>query len=164
MRNILGKSFSSLVDLLITVFLLAMTLMRLQTVQAQTEGEKKNSLGLHTTISVKIENPEDPTKTSAILLRYRFGVEVRRVTAEEFKKYDLDFPHGVAIAWLDPKGSLVEVGFEVGDIILQINGKTFESERSFLDLVKTLKPHELITFLALDHRSGRIGYVQIKAP
>lgn len=274
-RSILCKSFPNLGGLLIFGFLLAMALMRLQTVQAQAEEEKKGSLGLHTSfvqaeqktipgsapieliahgelehgwlgisvqnltpelarsfgmestmgalvaevakggqaekagmkqgdivivygekkitnastlrkevaispigqevkvvvlrkgkkvaLTAKIGNLEDPTKTSAILLRDRLGAEVRLVTAEESEKYNLDFPHGVAIAWLDPIGSLAEVGFEVGDIILEINGQAIESEGSFLDLVRSLKPHQLITFLALDHRSGHTGYVQIKS-
>jgi serine protease Do len=115
-------------------------------------------------LTVKIGNPKDPTKTSAILLRDSLGAEVRIVTAEEAEKYNLDFLHGVAIAWLDPIGSLAEVGFEVGDIILEINGQAIEGYESFLDQVKSLKPHELITFLALDHRSGHTGYVQIKTP
>ena len=140
-----------------------MALMPLQTVPAQAEEEKKGSLGLHTTISAKIGNAEDPAKPSAILLRDRLGAEVRLVTAEESEKYHLDFPHGVAIAWLDPIGPFAEVGFELGDIILEINGQAIESEGSLLDLVKSLRPHELITFLALDHRSGHTGYVQIRA-
>jgi len=114
-------------------------------------------------LTVKIGNLEDPTKTSAILIRDRLGAEVRLVTAEEAEKYNLDFLHGVAIAWLDPIGSLAEVGFEVGDIILEINGQAIEGYESLLDLVKSLKPHQLLIFLALDHRSGHTGYVQIKA-
>jgi len=114
-------------------------------------------------LTVKIGNLEDPTKTSAILIRDRLGAEVRLVTAEEAEKYNLDFLHGVAIARLDPIGSLAEVGFEVGDIILEINGQAIEGYESLLDLVKSLKPHQLLIFLALDHRSGHTGYVQIKA-
>jgi serine protease Do len=114
-------------------------------------------------LAVKIGNLEYPTKTSAIFLRDRLGAEVRLVTAEEAEKYDLDFLQGVAIAWLDPIGSLAEVGFEVGDIILEINGQAIEGYESFLDLMKSLKSHQLVTFFALDHRSGHTGYVQIKA-
>jgi serine protease Do len=114
-------------------------------------------------LTVKIGNLEDPAKTSATLLRDRLGAEVRLVTAEEAEKYNLDSLQGVAIAWLDPIGSLAEVGFEVGDIILEINGQAIEGYESFLDLVSSLKAHQLITFLALDHGSGHTGYVQIKA-
>ena len=163
MRSILYKGYFNLGSLLIFVFLLAMALMTLQSVPAQAEEEKEGSIGSHTAISVKIGNLEDPTKTSAILLRDSLGAEVRLVTAEEAEKYNLNFLHGVAIAWLDPIGSLAEVGFEKGDIILEINGQAIDGYESFLDLVKSLRPHQLITFLALDHRSGHTGYVQIKA-
>jgi len=119
--------------------------------------------GKKAALTVTIGNLEDPSKRLAILLRDRLGAEVRLVTAEEAEKYHLDYLHGVAIAWLDPIGSLSEVGFEVGDIILEINGIAIEGYEGFLDLVKSFKPHQLITFLALDHRSGHTGYVQIKA-
>jgi len=114
-------------------------------------------------LAVKIGNLEDPTKASAIILSDRLGAEVRLVTAEEAEKYNLNFLHGVTIARLDPIGSLAEVGFEAGDIILEINGQAIGDYEGFLDLVKSLKPHQLLTFLALDHRSGHTGYVQIKA-
>jgi len=113
-------------------------------------------------LAVKIGNIEDQTKTSAILLRDRLGAEARLVTAREAEKCNLDSQQGVVVVWLDPIGPLAEVGFEVGDIILEINGQAIEGEKSFLDLVKSLKPHQLLTILALDHRSGHVGYVQIK--
>jgi serine protease Do len=113
-------------------------------------------------LTVTIGRHQDAAIMSAASLIDRFGAELRLVNAEEAEKYNLNFPHGAEIAWLDPTGSLAEVGFEVGDIILEINGQAIESEEGFLDLLKSLKPHQLITFLALDHRSGHTGYVQIK--
>jgi len=95
-------------------------------------------------------------------IKERLGAEVRSVMAKEKEKYVLDSQHGVVVAWLDKQGPLGQVGFEVGDIILEINGQAIEGEKSFLDLVKSLKPHQLLTILALDHRSGYTGYVQIK--
>ena len=157
------KIFFNPGSLLIFLFLLVMALIQYQTAPAQAEDEKKGSIGSHTTISVKIGNLEDPSKRLAIILRDRLGAELRFVSAEEAEKYHLNFLHGVVIAWLDPIGPLSEVGFEVGDIILEINGKAIEGYEDFLDLLKSFKPHQLITFLALDHRSGHTGYVQIKA-
>jgi len=107
-----------------------------------------------------VGNSQDATIMLATSFRDRFGAEVRFLTDREAEKFNLDSRQGVEIVWLDPIGPLAEVGFEVGDIILEINGQAIESEESFLDLVSSLKPHQLITFLALDHRSGRRGYVQ----
>jgi len=114
-------------------------------------------------LTVTIGNPQDATIMLATSLRDRFGAEARLVTAREAEKFNLDSQQGVVVVWLDPVGPLAEVGFEAGDIILEINGQAIEGEERFLDLVKSLKPHQLITFLALDRRSGHTGYVQIKA-
>jgi len=65
------------------------------------------------------------------------------------------------IALLDPNGPLGQVGFEVGDIILEINGQAIRSIEDFVDLVSGLHPRQQITLLALDHRSGNTGYVQV---
>jgi serine protease Do len=114
-------------------------------------------------LAVTIGNHQDATSMLATPVRDRLGAEARLVTASEAEKCNLDSQQGVVVVWLDPIGPLAEVGFEVGDIILEINGQAIEDEKGFLDLVKSLKPHELITFLAFDHRSGHVGYVQIKA-
>lgn len=114
-------------------------------------------------LTVTIGRHKDAAIMSAASLIDRFGAELRLVTPGEAEKSNLDSQQGVVVVRLDPIGPLAEVGFEVGDIILEINGQAIESEEGFLDLLKSLKPYQLITFLALDHRSGHTGYVQIKA-
>jgi serine protease Do len=55
-------------------------------------------------------------------------------------------------------------GFEVNDMILEVNGHTIEGFQGFVELVNHLRPHGRMTLLGLDHRSGRTGYVQVVAP
>jgi serine protease Do len=112
-------------------------------------------------ITVKVGNLEDLRKLLSASIKDRLGAEVRPVTDKEREKYVLDSQHGVVVAWLDPKGPLGKVGFEKGDMILEINGQRVEGMESFIDLVNTLKPRQKIAVLALDHRSGNIGYVQV---
>lgn len=50
---------------------------------------------------------------------------------------------------------------EVGDIILEINGKTSGDMESLAGLLSTLQPRQRIAVLALDHRTGNTGYVQV---
>jgi len=111
--------------------------------------------------AVKIGNLEDATKLLSASVKERLGAEVRSVMAKEKEKYVLDSQHGVVVAWLDKQGPLGQIGFEVGDIILELNGQRVEGMESFIDLVNTLKPRQKIAVLALDHRSGDIGYVQV---
>lgn len=80
----------------------------------------------------------------------------------EVNKYDLSPKQGVVITWVDEKGSLGEAGFEVGDIILAIDDQPIEGMESFVNLVSLLKPKQTISILALDHRTGNTGTVQVE--
>ena len=120
-------------------------------------GEKK-------VFPVRIGNLESATKFLTSSVKERLGVDVRPVTSKEVKKYNLSAVGGVAITWLDRDGSLRKAGFELGDIILEINGVSMEDVNTFVDLVNSLKSKEMITLLALDHRSGQTGYVQVLVP
>jgi serine protease Do len=113
---------------------------------------------------VKIGNLESATTFLTSSVKDRLGADVRTVTSKEVKKYNLSPARGVAITWLDRDGSLTKAGFELGDIILEINGVPVEDVSTFADLVGSLKAQEMITLLALDHRSGQTGYVQVLVP
>jgi S1-C subfamily serine protease len=56
---------------------------------------------------------------------------------------------------------LKEAGFEIGDMMLSINNQPIDSMESFVDLVSLLKPKDKIAILALDHRTGNTGTVQV---
>jgi serine protease Do len=112
-------------------------------------------------LTVKVGNLEDLTKLLSASIKDRLGAEVRFVTSKETEKYGLASQQGVVVTWLDPQGPLGQVGFELGDIILQVNGQPIESMESFVGLVSALKPSQKIAVLALDHRSGNTGYVEV---
>jgi len=112
-------------------------------------------------LTVKIGNLEDAAKLLSASVKERLGGEFRAVTAKEAEKYGLDSGQGVVIVQVDPKGPLGQVGFEVGDIILEINSQPIESMDDFVGLVSTLKPGQTIAVLAIDHRTGNSGYVEL---
>jgi len=112
-------------------------------------------------IVVTVGNQEDATKLLSASVKERLGLEVREVSSEEAEKYGLEPQAGVAVASVDPKGPFGQAGFEVDDIILQINNQSIEGVDSFVGMVSTLKPHQKIAVLALDHRSGNRGYVEV---
>ena len=62
---------------------------------------------------------------------------------------------------MDPRGPLGKIGFEVGDMILEINGQEVGGVEGFVELVAALRPNQQATLLALDHSSGTSGYVQV---
>jgi len=112
-------------------------------------------------LTVKIGSLEASTKILAAAVKDRLGAEVRLPTPSEVQKYGLSPNQGVVITWLDPKGPLHEAGFEIGDMILAINNQPIESMESFVDLVSLLRPKQKISILALDHRTGNTGIIQV---
>jgi serine protease Do len=112
-------------------------------------------------LTIKIGSLEASTKILAVTVKDRLGVEVRPPNSTEVNKYGIDPKEGVVITWEDPKGPLKEAGFELGDMILAINNQPVESLEGFIDLVGLLKPKEKISILALDHRTGNTGTIQV---
>jgi len=49
------------------------------------------------------------------------------------------------------------VGFEVDNIILQVNGQTMDGVQGFVDPVNAISPRALITVLAMGHNTGQSG-------
>jgi serine protease Do len=112
-------------------------------------------------LTVKIGNLEDATKLLSASVKERLGAELRPVTPDEAEKYGFGPQQGVVIAWVDQKGPLGQVGFEVGDVILEINGQPVESVEELSGLVNTVKPGQKIAVVALDHRTGNSGHVEV---
>jgi C-terminal processing protease CtpA/Prc len=119
------------------------------------------SKGKKEELTVKIGNLEDATKLLSASVKERLGAELRPVTPDEAEKYGFGPQQGVVIAWVDQKGPLGQVGFEVGDVILEINGQPVESVEELSGLVNTVKPGQKIAVVALDHRTGNSGHVEV---
>jgi serine protease Do len=117
-------------------------------------GEKKE-------VSVKVGDLESATQIMAASLKDLLGAEVRAVDTKVAQHYKLHSPQGVLIDSIDLNGPLGRAGFEQGDIILEINGQTVEDLRHFVDIL-TASKSDRIVMLAIDHRTGRTGYVQIE--
>jgi len=110
---------------------------------------------------VKIGSMESATQMMAASLKDLIGAEVRKVENKDIQQYKLDSEQGVVIIGIDPNGPLGRAGFEENDIILEINGQTVDDLERFVDLISSLNRNRLI-ILALDHRTGRTGYVQVE--
>ncbi|HYA03907.1 MAG TPA: Do family serine endopeptidase [Syntrophobacteria bacterium] len=112
-------------------------------------------------LAVAIGNAENISKMLAASVNRRLGGEVRAVAPQEMQELGLEPDEGVAIASVDRKGPLSEVGFEPGDIILEVDGQPVEGVESFLEIVNSLQPGQEVTMLAIDRRSGQSGYLQV---
>jgi serine protease Do len=111
--------------------------------------------------SVKVGSRESLTRVITESLKERLGALIRRITTQEAEKFGLALEEGVAVDWVDPKGSFGIAGFERGDIILEVQGMPVGGVENFIETISSLPPNEKIVLLALDHRTGQTGYVQI---
>ena len=110
-------------------------------------------------LTVKVGSLEDSTKILAVYAKSRLGAEIRNISPQEGEKWGLH--QGVVITALEAKSPLRKAGFEVGDVILGINGQPIKGMEAFVQIVSTLKPHQQVTIMAMDHHSGGVGKVQV---
>jgi serine protease Do len=118
------------------------------------EGKKEE-------FTVKIGNLEEGMKAMAATIEERLGLEVRPVTPAEVQKYGLNANQGVVITRVDPKGPFGQAGFEVGDMILQVDNLPVMGLDGFVSVMSALKPNQKISVTALDHRTGNVGTITV---
>ena len=120
--------------------------------------------GKKQTLTVRAGNQQEMIKKHASSVKGRLGVDVRPVNSKEVERYGLNSHQGVVLIRVHPNSPLAGIGFEVNDMILEINGQAINGLEVFVDLVSALKPQQRIILLGLDHRSGRTGYVLLVVP
>jgi serine protease Do len=113
------------------------------------------------TVRVRIGSMEDSVKLLSAAIGQRLGVTIRPITPKEDEKYGIEPGEGVAIATVSPKGPFGQAGLEPKDFILQLNGEAVKGTEGFADIMSSLPAKQPLVVLALDHRSGQSGYVQV---
>ncbi len=112
-------------------------------------------------VTVRVTNAQEAIKQVAVSVKERLGAEVRALTPKEMERFGLEENQGVAIKSVEPKGPLGKVGFEVGDLILEVNGQAVAGPQGLAELVSNLKPQQRLTLLAADQKTGKSGYIQV---
>lgn len=112
-------------------------------------------------LTVRVGDLKMANTSLSASIKEKLGAEVRTPTKKETDRYNLDEGEGIVITKVDQNGPLGRVGFEVNDMILEINGQAISGLDSFAELVSSLKKNQRITLLALDSRTGKKGYIQI---
>jgi serine protease Do len=139
----------------------------LRNLVAGTPIGKEISLGImrngkRLTIPVKIGNPQEAARIMASVLEDKLGVSVRPITESEASKYGLEQGMGVLITKLDPKGPMASAGFETGDLVIQADDQPVGSPEELSSIVDAAQSGKAINILAMDHRTGRAGYIRVK--
>ncbi len=115
-------------------------------------------------VSVVIGNLEEAIRDPAFFIRNRLGVDVRSVTPKEADQYGLDSRQGLVIIGFYPGSPLGDVGFELNDMIMEVEGRPVKGPTHFMDQIINLRQRQRVIMLGLDHRTGRSGFVQVEVP
>jgi serine protease Do len=121
------------------------------------EGKKQHFL-------VQIGSQEEQKKILSASLRERFGLTVRPLTAKEKDKYGLETDQGVAVQEVAPKSVFSKMGFRTGDLILQVNDDWVDDPEDLAGLLAAQPSGEKANILAIDHKSGKSGYLTLTLP
>jgi serine protease Do len=121
------------------------------------EGKRQNFL-------VQVGSQEEQRKILSASLKERYGIAVRSLTTKEIKKYDLESDQGVAIQEVASKSPFAKIGFTVGDIILQVDDEWIDDPEELAALLAAMPSREKVSLLAIDHKTGKTGYLSLVLP
>ncbi len=117
--------------------------------------------GMVLVIPVIIEAVEQLGYGCKVVLRKVLGAELRPMKEEESLAYGIERGKGLVVCYIDQKGPMGNAGLEVRDLILEINGIPVSDPMEVARMLQDFKG-DVLTLLAMDHRSGRKGYVQVR--
>ena len=117
--------------------------------------------GKQLTLQITVGSLEQRTKLLLDKVLRRLGVAVAEVPQKTTVEYGLDPGLGVVVTRVEADGPLAGAGFEVGDLILALNGSPVESLAGFGRMVSRLHDGAQVQLLALDHRTGQQGTIRV---
>ena len=115
-------------------------------------------------ITVRPASDQEHQKVLQTAVTERFGIVVRALTQKEMKRFDLGPEIGVAISKVLKKGPFGKSGFEVGDIIVKIGDQDVKGPEEFEALLSIAPSHQKILVAAMDHKTGKAGFVRVSVP
>jgi serine protease Do len=113
---------------------------------------------------VQIGSQEEQKKILSASLKEKFGIAVRPPTSKELEKYSLETGQGVAIEEVAKKSPFAKIGFTAGDIILQVEEDWIDDPEELATVLTALPSKQKVSILAIDHKSGKTGYLSLTLP
>lgn len=87
------------------------------------------------------------------VIRGYIGIEARDINPVMARLYDAEQVSGIIVMGMDPNGPAAKAGFQVQDILIEIDGKRVTDRRNVLDIVTELRPGNHINMKVL--RNGQ---------
>jgi S1-C subfamily serine protease len=112
-------------------------------------------------MKVTVGDLADSARLLSASVEERLGATVRPLQGKTAAQFGLEPGHGVELVKIDKDGPLDKAGFEVGDLILAVNGQPVTGPADFGALIGSLRPGQKVALLAVDHRGGGQGNVLV---
>jgi len=121
------------------------------------DGKKEHFL-------VQVGSQAEQRKILSASLRDRFGIAVRPLTPKEMEKYSLEANQGVAVTEVGSKTAFYKLGFRKGDLILQVDDDWVDDPEDLAAILAAMPTGQSVSILAIDHKSGKTGYLAVTLP
>lgn len=97
-------------------------------INSQIYSRSGGYMGLSFAIPIDVAmNVAEQVKTKGKVSRGWLGVQIQDVTRQLAESFGMDRPHGALVAKVIPGGPAEKAGIQVGDIIIDFNGRTIET-------------------------------------
>ena len=121
------------------------------------DGKKEHFL-------VQVGSQAEQRKILSASLRDRFGIAVRPLAPKEMEKYSLEANQGVAVTEVGSKTAFYKLGFRKGDLILQVDDDWVDDPEDLAAILAAIPTGQSVSILAIDHKSGKTGYLAVTLP
>jgi serine protease Do len=111
-------------------------------------------------VTVAIGSLEKAQEMMTSSVEERLGAEFRAIPPERSLQAGIQPGQGLEITAIG-EGPLARAGLENGDFILAVNDQPIDSPETLAALIRQQPPGQSVALLAVDHRTGRIGYIQV---
>lgn len=108
-----------------------------------------------------VEPDKLASRTAALEMENRLGIEVKEISILEARKRRLNSREGVVITKVDAQGPAGRAGLESGDIIYQLNNQTVRGLKEYNRILEQIQPGQETLILVRDWRTGEMGYLTV---
>ena len=75
------------------------------------------------------------------------GITAANVTPELVERYSLEGDEGILVMKIDPEGPAADANLRIGDLIVEVDGKTINSVKEFEEIVGNMKSGKVLRLL-----------------
>jgi serine protease Do len=110
-------------------------------INSQIYSQSGGYMGLSFAIPIDMANDvREQLVKSGRVTRGMIGIQIQPMDADLAESFGLDRPHGALVGKLTPGGPAEKAGIKTGDVILSVDGKAIENDKTLPAIVSAIRP------------------------